>query len=89
MGASGSGAGTPGKERAYRCFLVRCRLQEGASPEDKPAWRFTVERVRPDAARRSFASLDDVVAYVEAELASCEVSARSGKPTSFHSEVKP
>jgi hypothetical protein len=89
MGASGSGAGTPGKGRAYRCFLVRCRLEEGASLEDKPAWRFTVEQVRPGAARRSFASIHDVAAYLEAELASCEASVRSGNPTSVHSEVEP
>ncbi len=74
MGASGSAAGTIGKERAYRCFLVRCRLEEGASPEGKltgmPAWRFTVEQVRPDAARRTFASIQAVAAYIDAELAS-------------------
>jgi hypothetical protein len=71
MGASGSEAETPGKGRSYRCFLVRCRLVEGVSPEDKPAWRFTVEQVRPDAARRTFASTHDVAAYIDAELTSC------------------
>ena len=71
MGTSGSGAGTSGKGRPYRCFLVRCRLMEAASPEDRPAWRFTVEQVRPDAARRAFAAIQDVAAYIDAELTSC------------------
>jgi hypothetical protein len=95
MGASGSEAGTPGKGRSYRCFLVRCRLVEGAPPEDKPAWRFTVEQVRLDAARRCFASLGDVAAYLEAELTSCEsLAACEGavqleNSTSVQSEVEP
>jgi len=51
--------------------LVRCRLEEGGSPgAGNPAWRFTVEQIRPDAARRSFASIRDVAAYLEAELES-------------------
>lgn len=82
MGAIEGGAGTSGKGQPYRCFLVRCRLVEGAgegkptvSPADAGSravvWRFTVEQVRPDAARRSFASIHDVAAYIEAELVSC------------------
>jgi hypothetical protein len=60
-----------GGGRSYRCFLVRCRLEEGGLPgSGQPAWRFTVEQIRPDAARRSFASIRDVAAYLEAELES-------------------
>jgi hypothetical protein len=60
--------------RPYRCFLVRCWLEEGAGgPSEaglggEPGWRFTVQQVGPDAARRSFACLKDVEAYLEAEL---------------------
>jgi hypothetical protein len=89
MGASGGGAETAGKTRPYRCFLVRCRLEEQASPEDKPAWRFTVEEVRPDTARRSFVSFGAVAAYLEAELASCEAAVHAQNSTSVHSEVEP
>ncbi len=87
MGASGSVAGTTGKSRAYRCFLVRCRLEEGADPGVEPAWRFTVEQVRPDAARRAFASIHDVAAYIDAALACCGVLQDDHHST--HSEVKP
>ncbi len=56
---------------AYRCFLVRCRLEEGAGPNGEPSWRFTVQQVRSGAARRSFTSLSDVATHLEAELAAC------------------
>ncbi len=65
--------------RPYRCFLVRCRLEEGAStgePGAQPAWRFTVEQAGDDSARRSFACFHDVAAHLEAELASCGAFAR-------------
>jgi len=77
MGATERNAGTTREGRPYRCFLVRCRLVEG-NGEVKPngsrpaAWRFIVEQVRPDTARRSFASIHDVAAYIDAELARCQ-----------------
>jgi hypothetical protein len=52
-----------GKRQPYRCFLIRCRLEEGAGPDGKAAWRFTP--------RRTFISLLEVAAHMEAELASC------------------
>lgn len=81
-------AGTRKGVRPYRCFLVRCWLEEGALPDalpgggrpgevgrgSEPAWRFTVQQVGPAAARRGFACLRDVVAYIEAELASCAIA---------------
>ena len=76
--------------RSYRCFLVRCRLEEGGSPgAGKPAWRFTVEQIRPDAARRSFASIHDVAAYIDAELASCGALAHSDAQTLDASRLLP
>ena len=85
MGARGSSAKTSRKGRSYRCYLVRCRLEEDAG-EGEPtasrggAWRFTVEQVRPDAARRSFTSIHDVAAYIDAELAQCAKVRKEDQP---------
>jgi hypothetical protein len=70
MEAVGSGGVTRGKGQSYRCFLLRCRLDEGAGPNSQPAWRFTVQQAGPGAARNSFSRLKDVEAFLEAELAS-------------------
>jgi hypothetical protein len=59
-----------GKRQPYLCFLIRCRLEEGAGPDGAPAWRFTVQEAGQDGARRCFISLHDVAAYIDAELAS-------------------
>ena len=61
--------GSRGTHQRYQCFLVRCRLEEGAGPEGQPAWRFTVLQGGSDPARRSFTCLHDVAAHIEAELA--------------------
>jgi hypothetical protein len=68
MGTGDKPAGARKKPQPYRCFLLRCRLEEGAGPGGQPAWRFSVQEAGPDAARRSFACLKDVEAYLEAEL---------------------
>jgi hypothetical protein len=60
----------PRTGQAYRCFLLRCRLEEGAGPGGRPAWRFTIQQVGPAEAHRSFACLPDVMAYLDASLAS-------------------
>jgi hypothetical protein len=70
MGAVGSGGGAHRKGPSYRCFLLRCRLEEGAGPNCQPPWRFTVQQTGPGAARHSFSRLKDVEAFLEAELAS-------------------
>ncbi len=59
------------RNRPYRCFLVRCWLEEGAGTSSELAWRFTVRQAGLDAARLSFASLHDVALYIEIELAMC------------------
>ncbi len=71
MAASEGGAGARKKPQPYRCFLIRCRMEEGAGSSGEPGWRFTVQQAEPDAARRSFTNLYDVAAHIEAELASC------------------
>ena len=70
MGAADSGRGSRGTGPSYRCFLLRCRLEEGAGPNCPPPWRFTVQQTGPGAARHSFSRLKDVEAFLEAELAS-------------------
>ncbi len=86
MKADETTAGSHRKREPYLCLLLRCRLDEGRGP---PAWRFTVQQVGRGAPRRSFARFSDLVAYVEAELGSCEASARSDESASVHSEVEP
>lgn len=62
-----TGAAQPTRQ-PYRCFLLRCWLQEGAGLDGEPGWRFTVQEAGPDAPRRAFACLKDVEAYLEATL---------------------
>jgi hypothetical protein len=73
--ASEGGSANRNVGQAYRCFLVRCRLEEGAGPNREPCWRFTVQQAAPDSTRHSFSCLSDVAAHLEAELASCAQSA--------------
>ncbi len=81
MGATERDAGGRKQRRAYRCFLVRCRPAEEAVPGGEPAWRFTVQEAGRDGARRCFACLEDVEAYLEAELgASGRHADRSAEP---------
>ena len=63
--------GQTGKRQPYRCFLIRCRLEESAGPDGTAAWRFTVQQADANAPRRTFVSLLEVTAHMEAELASC------------------
>jgi hypothetical protein len=74
------------KRQAYRCYMIRCRLEECAGPDGQPVWRFTVQQANPDAARRSFASLEDVAAHIKVDLASC---AAANKPTRPKKEKSP
>jgi hypothetical protein len=68
MGIGKSPAAASHQQRPYRCFLVRCRLEENAAPTGEPIWRFSVEEVGPQAARRAFACLEDFKAYLDTEL---------------------
>ena len=63
--------GQTGKRQPYRCFLIRCRLEEGAGPDGTAAWRFTVQQADAHAPRRTCVSLLEVAAHMETELASC------------------
>jgi hypothetical protein len=67
MAAHSSEVQTRERVRPYRCFLVRCRLEENGGP----VWRFTLQQAGAGGARRSFTCFDDVAAHMRAELASC------------------
>jgi len=68
MGIGENPAGSYHQQRPYRCFLVRCRLEENGGPTGELVWRFSVEEMGPRAARRAFACLEDFEAYLETEL---------------------
>ena len=75
-----------GKRQPYRCFLIRCRLEEGAGADGAAAWRFTVQQAEANAPRRTFVSLLEVAAHMETELASCVLAqehSRSERKTSY------
>ncbi len=59
------------KPRPYRCFLVRCWLETDVGLGGEPAWRFTIRQAGFGGQRRSFTTIKDVEAYLEAELATC------------------
>jgi len=66
--------GQTGKRQPYRCFLIRCRLEEGAGPDGAAAWRFIVQQADAYAPRRMCVSVAEVAAHIESELASCALS---------------
>ena len=76
MAESKDAAGQKGQP--YRCFLIRCRLEEATGADGEPAWRFTVEQTGLGAARHSFSRLRDVEAFLEAELASVTQASAPG-----------
>jgi hypothetical protein len=81
--------GQAGKRQPYRCFLIRCRLEEGAGPDRAAAWRFTVQQAEANAPRRTFVSLPDVAAHLEAELASCVLAQEHNKPEGKENDDAP
>jgi hypothetical protein len=50
------------EDKSYRAYLVQC-WQEGLA-----VWRFAAQPIGRDAARRGFRDLDDLVAFLRAEL---------------------
>jgi hypothetical protein len=71
MGTAENAARPKTKPRPYRCFLLRCWLEEGLGPDGQPGWRFTVQQAGRDTPRRLFASLNDVATYIDADIAGC------------------
>jgi hypothetical protein len=68
MEAPKGGTETQNNGQPYRCFLVRCRLEEGAGSDGASGWRITVQQAGGDGTRRFFADPHDVALYLEAQL---------------------
>ena len=57
------------KRRPSRAYLLRC-WQEGESARgEEPNWRFLIEEISPERRRRGFSRLEELVAFLRAELA--------------------
>ena len=54
-----------------RAFLVRCWPEKGVAPDQPPTWRFSIEEVRAERRVRGFASLEALMAFLQAELTMC------------------
>ncbi len=78
MGATDSTPEARRRDPPYRCFLLRCWLEEGAGPGGEPAWRFMMQEAGAGGLRRSFACLSNVAAYIDASLAVSAKNAREG-----------
>lgn len=59
------------KERGenYRAFLLRCWQESNAGPAGEPAWRFTLVQMGEEQTKKGFASLEELVAYLDEQLA--------------------
>ncbi len=53
-----------------RSYLLRCWLESGAGAH---TWRIMVQRLGGGHARKGFASLQDLAAYLEGELEGMEI----------------
>ena len=52
----------------YRAFLLRCWQEADAGPAGEAVWRFTLVQMGEGQTKRGFACLEDLVAYLRAEL---------------------
>jgi hypothetical protein len=50
------------EDKAYRAYLLRCWQDEPA------AWRFSLEEVRAEPRRRGLRDLEELIAFLRAEL---------------------
>ena len=60
------------KAEAYRAYLLRCWREGADSPEKKPTWRFSVEEVLVERRRWGFGRLEEVMAFLQSDLAGGE-----------------
>ncbi|MCI0476943.1 MAG: hypothetical protein L0Y55_11890 [Anaerolineales bacterium] len=51
------------EDKAYRAYLLRCWQDEPAT------WRFSLEEVRAEPRRRGLRDLEELIAFLRAELA--------------------
>ena len=52
----------------YRAFLLRCWQEADASPAGQAAWRFTLVQLGQEETKKGFASLEDLITYLQGEL---------------------
>lgn len=73
----------PGKKNQHhRAYLLRCwREGKTAAGEERP-WRFLVEDVLGQRPQRGFVGLDELVTFLQAELADggSDSERKEGKP---------
>lgn len=62
----------------YRAFLLRCWQELEAGQSGETAWRFTLVEAGDEAGKRGFASLVELMAYLEDELGEGYVSQQMG-----------
>jgi hypothetical protein len=58
------------KSDPYRAYLLRCWQEGETTSSEKPHWRFSLEGVLHERRRRGFDSLQALLAFLQAELAS-------------------
>jgi len=68
------------KPLAYRSFLLTAWEERDQAVEFSPVWRFGLEDARGDQRRRVFATLEEVMRYVEEELDDSSDAANSARP---------
>ncbi len=59
---------TSATKPGYRAFLLRCWQEAGAGPGGEAAWRFSLAQAGDEEAKRGFASLEALLAYLRREL---------------------
>jgi hypothetical protein len=53
---------------SYRAFLLRCWQEAGPDPSGEPNWRFALVKLGSEQSRQGFSCLEDMSAYLKAEL---------------------
>jgi hypothetical protein len=69
-GVSQVKADAQGQKPSYRAYLLRCWQEGEAPPGKEPLWRFSVEEILHERRRKGFSSLEALIAFLRAELAS-------------------
>ncbi|HSF79929.1 MAG TPA: hypothetical protein VLA49_01765 [Anaerolineales bacterium] len=57
-----------GKVGKYRAFLLRCQQDVGTFHGERAPWRFTLVQVGAEDRKLGFACLEDLFAFLQAEL---------------------
>lgn len=74
------------KSRTQRAYLLRCWREGGDTPGAAPRWRFSVEEVLSQQARRGFDDMEAALGFLRAEMA--EDQERADHPASQLGRVR-